>query len=275
MSVTKHPSPDTMMRGGCASISFGCAIGCQTCRALFSRRKLDGVLFNIANTPVDDLGSRRSGRRGLAEIEAMQDLGRGRERAAFAVVNDLTSPQDIGPVADRKCERGELLDQKHREPMIGEPAHRAHEPRHHDRREAGRHLVDHERLRIGEERAGDHQHLLDAARRFSSAVRPWNTVRPCSTWAKPLRALSPGRKDWIASPSSSIAPPETGVIPERPSSIVVLPAPFAPSSTLTLPRITRRLAPRTTGSPARLTTRLVTTSALMPPPARRRRGRPS
>jgi hypothetical protein len=36
-----------MILGGVASISFGGAIGCHTCRALFARRKLEVTFLDI------------------------------------------------------------------------------------------------------------------------------------------------------------------------------------------------------------------------------------
>ena len=58
----------------------------------------------------------------------------------------------------------ELLDQEHADAARGDGLQRRHEPLDDDRREAERQLVDEDDLRPGDERLGEHDHLLLAAR---------------------------------------------------------------------------------------------------------------
>ena len=69
--------------------------------------------------------------------------------------------------------------------------------------------------------------------RFSVTVRSTNVPRPSGTWAMPAFAADSG-PPLSCLPSSSIAP-DRETVPEIARSVVVFPAPFAPSTATTSP----------------------------------------
>ena len=71
--------------------------------------------------------------------------------------------------------------------------------------------------------------------------------RPCGTWTTPSRAIFSGGLPFSDSPSSRISPEISGNIPDSARNVVVLPAPFAPSSATISPSLTSRSMSNTTG----------------------------
>ena len=72
---------------------------------------------------------------------------------------------------------------------------------------------------------------------FSQTVSSEKRPRPSGTWATPRRATDSGRRRAIERPPKTISP-AVRTIPEIARSVVVLPAPFAPSSATTSPSST-------------------------------------
>ena len=70
---------------------------------------------------------------------------------------------------------------------------------------------------------------------FSSTVRSKNSERSSGTCASPRRGIRCGRVPSTTSPSTSTLPASGASRPDRVSSVVVLPAPFGPSSATTSP----------------------------------------
>ena len=73
------------------------------------------------------------------------------------------------------------------------------------------------------------------APRFSSTVSDANTDRPSGAWTIPSRAIRYGRSLSMRTPSKSTSPLVGRTSPDATRAIVVLPAPFEPSSASTLP----------------------------------------
>src|SRR6185436_6716841 len=82
-------------------------------------------------------------------------------------------------------------------------------------------------------------------RRFSSTVSRVNTARCSVTRASPCRARW-CRRDVVTVPPNRTSPPSAGRSPLNVMSVVVLPAPFGPSSAVTSPDRTSRSRSRTT-----------------------------
>ena len=81
--------------------------------------------------------------------------------------------------------------------------------------------------------------------RFSSTVWPEKVPRPCGTCAMPSRTMSSVARPLIALPPKRISP-EVRHIPESERKVVVLPAPFAPSSVVIPPSSTSSPRPNST-----------------------------
>jgi hypothetical protein len=71
------------------------------------------------------------------------------------------------------------------------------------------------------------------SRRFSQTESSLNVPRPSGTCAIPARAAAPGRRGSFL--SSKITSPLRRTVPETARSVVVLPAPFAPSTATSSP----------------------------------------
>ncbi len=71
-----------------------------------------------------------------------------------------------------------------------------------------------------------------------------NTLRPSGTWLIPRATISCAARPESGSPSSRTSPDAGHTSPDTVASVVVLPAPFAPSRATTSPDPTRRLTPR-------------------------------
>jgi hypothetical protein len=80
---------------------------------------------------------------------------------------DAAAVHHVGVVGDPERDGRELLDQEHPDPGLGHRAQRWHEPLDHHGREAERELVDEDEARLGDQRLGEHEHLLLAARHRS------------------------------------------------------------------------------------------------------------
>ena len=76
-------------------------------------------------------------------------------RAGFQQIGAVDHPQHLLHV---------LLDDQHREPAGADALHQLEHLLHHDRRQAGRRLVEQQQFRIRHQRAADRAHLLLAAR---------------------------------------------------------------------------------------------------------------
>ena len=72
--------------------------------------------------------------------------------------------------------------------------------------------------------------------RFSSTVMVVKVPRPCGTWAMPRRTMFSVERPASGAPSNSIAPVERTML-QIARSVVVLPAPLAPSSVVMLPSL--------------------------------------
>src|SRR5262252_3310683 len=73
--------------------------------------------------------------------------------------------EDIGSVGDLERQVGVLLDDQHRDPLVGvQLAEAAEEVLHDDRRQPERWLIEQEKLRATHESTSDGEHLLLAAR---------------------------------------------------------------------------------------------------------------
>ena len=157
---------------------------------------------------------------------------------------------------------------------------------HDERREAERGLVEEQQLRPRHQRAGERQHLLLAAgqragllvhalaqdreevvdalavlgdagavaharRRRAAGSPPRSgepkTRRPSGQWATPSRTMRDGGSRSMRSPAKRIAPARGRISPEMVRSVVLLPAPLAPSSATTSPGATARLTPAQRG----------------------------
>ena len=81
--------------------------------------------------------------------------------------------------------------------------------------------------------------LMAPIRRLSSTVRSVNVPRPWGTWAMPRRDTASGPLPAIDTPSKRKSP-ATWMTPLIARRVVVLPAPFAPSTTTTWPSSTAR-----------------------------------
>ncbi len=74
--------------------------------------------------------------------------------------------------------------------------------------------------------------------------------RPSGTCATPMRATALALMLEVSFPSTVIVPAIGWTIPEMARSVVVLPAPFAPSRATTSPGATDSVRSRTTGAPS-------------------------
>ena len=83
--------------------------------------------------------------------------------------------------------------------------------------------------------------------RFSSTVKSTKVPRPCGMWARPSSTRRAGCTPANDTPSSSMRPRD-GMLPESARSVVVLPAPLAPSSAAIVPSSIEKLIPRRTCS---------------------------
>ena len=78
--------------------------------------------------------------------------------------------------------------------------------------------------------------------RFSSTVMVVKVPRPCGTWAMPSRTMFSVERSVSGVPSNSIEPVERTML-QIARSVVVLPAPLAPSSVVRLPSLSAKLRP--------------------------------
>ena len=78
--------------------------------------------------------------------------------------------------------------------------------------------------------------------RFSSTVWRTKVPRPCGTWAMPRRTICSTGRPAIDRPSKRMSP-VARTMPESARNVVVLPAPFAPSSVVMPPASTARSMP--------------------------------
>ena len=72
-----------------------------------------------------------------------------------------------------------------------------------------------------------------------------NVPRPSGTWAMPRRATPSGPTRWSERPANRMLP-ERRTVPETARSVVVLPAPFGPSTATTDPSSTASEIPCST-----------------------------
>ena len=107
--------------------------------------------------------------------------------------------------------------------------------------------------------------------RFSSTVSSGNVPRPCGTCATPRRTIQSGGLPTSSVPSNRTEP-FVSTMPHSARSVVVFPAPFAPSSTTISPSLTTKSRPcsTATGPYEALRSLTVRTGSLM----RELRGRP-
>src|SRR5579875_1349108 len=80
-------------------------------------------------------------------------------------------------------------------------------------------------------------------RRFSSTLIERNRLRPSGTRATPRSTIAAGRHPVIGRPSNTMLPPSARTIPIRVLSVVVFPAPFAPTMLTISPRSTANETP--------------------------------
>ena len=86
-----------------------------------------------------------------------------------------------------------------------------------------------------------------ARRSVSSTPRLGKMPRPSGTCSRPRRVIRSAGWPVMSSPPNRTQPAMAGIIPEMARSVVVLPAPFAPSRATISPSSTSRSMPNTTG----------------------------
>jgi hypothetical protein len=69
-------------------------------------------------------------------------------------------------------------------------------------------------------------------------------LRPSGTCTMPPRTIASGAPPWISAPRNFTWPLRGAMMPEIVFSVVVLPAPLAPSTVTIFPSVTERLTPR-------------------------------
>src|SRR5262249_25195527 len=79
--------------------------------------------------------------------------------------------------------------------------------------------------------------------RFSATVMCGNTRRPSGQWAIPRRRISWAASPWISRPSKRMRPAAARTSPEMVRSVVVFPAPLAPSRHTNSPAPTVSVTP--------------------------------
>ena len=103
---------------------------------------------------------------GLCRIRRGTEVRAGDETAIAAqllgrrLVDDGAVFEDVRAVGDRERGLDELLDQQHRGALLAEHVDHLEQLAHDGRRQALRHLVDHQKTRLGEDRASHRHHLL-------------------------------------------------------------------------------------------------------------------
>src|SRR4051794_18345911 len=110
------------------------------------------------------LPRRRRARASAGQIRRLEELRPRLELARRAGEPQAPAVHHVGAVRQPERDGRELLDEQHADAGLGHRADRRHEALDHDRREAQRQLVDEEEPRLGDERLGEHEHLLLAAR---------------------------------------------------------------------------------------------------------------
>ncbi len=93
----------------------------------------------------------------------MQHFGVIAQFAGRSRVADHAAFHDVGAGGQAKRHRRELLDQQHPDPGVRDGADDRDQPAHHHRGQAQGQLVDQDVLRLGDQRLGEHHHLLLAA----------------------------------------------------------------------------------------------------------------
>ena len=79
--------------------------------------------------------------------------------------------------------------------------------------------------------------------RFSQTERLLSVPRPSGTWPIPIRAASSGVRRCSVRPANTTVPVVL-IVPVKARKVLVLPAPFAPSSATIEPRATVKSTPR-------------------------------
>ena len=151
--------------------------------------------------------------------------GFSRSSLASAGELDPAAFHDVGAVGQPERERRELLDQQHPDPRLGDRADRRDQAVDHDRGEPERQLVDDHEARMGDERLGEHDHLLLAA-----GQRARRVVEALLELGEQLeRALAAGvglgRSAACRSRRAGSRPTVSSGSSRRPSGTIAMPAP--------------------------------------------------
>jgi hypothetical protein len=93
----------------------------------------------------------------------LEQFGVGAELAGRAGEADPAALHDVGLVSQAEGDGGELLDEQHAGTGVGDGTDDRDQPADHHRGQAQRQLVDQHVARLGDQRLGQHDHLLLAA----------------------------------------------------------------------------------------------------------------
>ena len=227
------------------------------------------------------------GRRGLAEVARQQQLvglprssAAGRCAASLGRATARRRGRRRRARARRAARRAAPRSRSSRRVVADD----RQQPLDDDRREAEAQLVQQQQLRLARQRPADREHLLLAAgqqpgrrsaqlaqrrevrrtrrrRRGARRVRRAGSARPRSARRRcrdpRARARRPCGRRALALMLARVLPvdrdrarPSACTMPEMARSVVVLPAPLAPSSATTSPGATVRSRSRTTGAPS-------------------------
>src|SRR3954451_20644690 len=159
---TASASPSRTARCGPSSRSWILATGCQQRRNALETSSLLGARFGctsfIALLPSWSLRSR------LPSQVRVQQVGVPLELLTPALGTDATGTQHQAAIAEVDRPRRVLLDQQHRRPLLAQARQQLVDQVDRLRRQPERRLVEDQQPRSAEQRAGDRQLLLLAAR---------------------------------------------------------------------------------------------------------------